>query len=235
MPNTLKNIQKIGSRWYTFSPTKITPFWGAISVDDGNDYWIGTDGSRTFLKSTNYQPSKEIKNYIKQKEGFRSEWYKDGNGYWTIGYGFKEAPELRKRYPNSITEEQANHEFELLLPQYVDALKRSTPRFNSYNQNQLDALLSYMYNIGEQGYTTKIMPNFEIVETFGGNPFTLKQAFRSRPTPGTWRPTLTSVTPTIGIATPQTNAFSLKPINGATAGIIGTKNRLPILISDILE
>ena len=85
-----------------------------------------------------------------------------------------------------------------------------------------------MYNIGEQGYTTKIMPNFEIVETFGGNPSTLKQAFRSRPT-------LISVTPTIGIATPQTNAFSLKPINGATAGIIGTKNRLPILISDILE
>lgn len=82
---------------------------------------------------------------------------------------------------------------------------------------------------------SKIMPNFEIVEAFGGNPFTLKQAFRSRPTPGTWRPTLTSVTPTIGIATPQTNAFSLKPINGATAGIIGTKNRLPILISDILE
>lgn len=156
MPKTLKNIQKIGNRWYS----DYKPFSGAISANDGYDYWIGTDGSKTFLKSTDYKPTEEIKNYIKQKEAFRPNWYQDGNGYWTIGYGFKDTPELRRKYPKSMSKEQADQLFDEMLPQYVNALKRSTPRFNSYNQNQLDALLSYIYNIGETGFTTK-SPNLQ--------------------------------------------------------------------------
>ena len=63
-----------------------------------------------------YNPSDNIIEYIKKQEGFANKWYKDINGIATIGYGFAETPELKKKYPSEITKEQAK---ELLLNDYM--------------------------------------------------------------------------------------------------------------------
>lgn len=102
-----------------------------------------------------YKPSQNILDYIKSTEAFKGNWYKDGNGIWTIGYGFKETPELRRRFANGMTRQQADEYFNTIISQNIDSLQRNTPNFDKLNQNQRDALLSYLYNIGIGGYTRK--------------------------------------------------------------------------------
>lgn len=101
-----------------------------------------------------YTPSEDIINYIKGIEGFRSEWYKDGNGIDTIGYGFT-GKDAKTKFAKGITKEQADKYFADTLAQKVKILKRDTPNWDKLNQNQRDALLSYHYNIGEGSYRNK--------------------------------------------------------------------------------
>ena len=101
-----------------------------------------------------YTPSEDIINYIKGIEGFRSEWYKDGNGIDTIGYGFT-GKDAKTKFANGITKEQADKYFADTLAQKVKILQRDTPNWDKLNQNQRDALLSYHYNIGEGSYRNK--------------------------------------------------------------------------------
>lgn len=88
-------IQKINGKWVV-NGKKISGYVYR-STNDNNIYMIGSDGSRTYLRETDrYQPSQSIINYVKKTEAFSPKWYKDGKGYWTIGFGMKETPELRK-------------------------------------------------------------------------------------------------------------------------------------------
>lgn len=88
-----KNLKKINNKWYKSDNTQ---YYGGAIID-GNRYWFGTDNSETYLrKAGQYQPSQSIINYVKKTEAFSPKWYKDGKGYWTIGFGMKETPELRK-------------------------------------------------------------------------------------------------------------------------------------------
>lgn len=104
-----------------------------------------------------YIPSNDVLNYIKSIEKFNSKWYKDGNGYWTIGYGFteKDHPELRKLYPKGMTQKQAEDYFQKIINDSISKFIELTPNFDKLNQNQKDALFSYYYNIGQGGYTRK--------------------------------------------------------------------------------
>ena len=83
------------------------------------------------------------------------------------------------------------------------------------------------------------MPDFEVLETFGGHPFTVKQDFVRTPIGrNAFKTThgdidlgpiykITSTTPTIGYVTPKTNSVSyLDPLIRSTSGIIGAKNVL---------
>lgn len=98
-----------------------------------------------------YEPSKEIIDYIKSTEGFRDKWYQDGKGIWTVGYGFT-GSKVKKLFPNGMTREQADKYFTDSLNVRKQILQRDTPNWDSLNQNQRDALLSYHYNIGESNY-----------------------------------------------------------------------------------
>ena len=145
-------IKKVKGKWVNQSGNQYV----GIGFDNQNQYWYGTDGSRTYLRRKGvYRPSPEIINYVKQTEAFSPTWYKDGNGYWTIGYGMKETPELRRKYPHSITREQANTEFQNLANTYSQEMYQNTPNAQALNQNQLDALFSYYYNLGQTNYTQK--------------------------------------------------------------------------------
>ena len=105
-----------------------------------------------------YEPSKEIIDYIKSTEGFRDKWYQDGKGIWTVGYGFT-GSKVRKMFPNGMTREQADKYLTDSLNVRKQILQKDTPNWDSLNQNQRDALLSYHYNIGEGKYRNS--PNMQ--------------------------------------------------------------------------
>lgn len=104
--------------------------------------------------NSEYIPSENIINYIKSTEGFRDKWYQDSKGIWTVGYGFT-GSKVRKMFPNGMTREQADKYLTDSLNIRKQILQRDTPNWDSLNQNQRDALLSYHYNIGEGNYRDK--------------------------------------------------------------------------------
>lgn len=106
-----------------------------------------------------HKPSQSIKDYIKKTEGFRSNWYLDGNGVPTVGYGFT-GKYYKEKYPDGMTREQADKEFDRVLDKFAGMVKTHTPNYDSLSQNQKDALLSYMYNVGPGNYTKK-SPKFQ--------------------------------------------------------------------------
>ena len=101
-----------------------------------------------------YIPSESIKNYIKGAEAFRSDWYKDANGNDTVGYGFT-GQKVKELYPNGMTRQQADAYFDTLTSKFAKRMIQLTPNAERLSQNQLDALFSYFYNIGEGTYSTK--------------------------------------------------------------------------------
>lgn len=113
----------------------------------------------------NYVPSEDILNYIKDTEDFRDQWYQDGNGIWTIGYGFT-GDDVRKRYPNGMTRAEADQYFADSVKTRIPMFVGATPNFDRLNQNQRDALFSYYYNIGHGGYTRKSPAMQEALKNF---------------------------------------------------------------------
>jgi len=97
--------------------------------------------------------SKNFYNYIVLLEGLRLKAYKDSKGIPTIGIG-------TIRYPNGVavkmgdvcTEDQA---YEYLDNFLQNALKKIIPLLKNIpiNQNQFDAIMLLVYNIGVTGFT----------------------------------------------------------------------------------
>ena len=123
----------------TFIPGKFNDLMSINKINDDTS------------NSSEYIPSENIINYIKSTEGFRDKWYQDGKGIWTVGYGFT-GSKVKKLFPNGMTREQADKYLADSLNIRKQILQRDTPNWDSLNQNQRDALLSYHYNIGEGNY-----------------------------------------------------------------------------------
>lgn len=128
----------------TFIPGKFNDLMSINRIRNNND----TNNNLEYI------PSENIINYIKSTEGFRDKWYQDSKGIWTVGYGFT-GSKVRKMFPNGITREQADKYLADSLNIRKQILQRDTPNWDSLNQNQRDALLSYHYNIGESNYRNK--------------------------------------------------------------------------------
>lgn len=125
----------------TFIPGKFNDLMSINRIKNNNDT----------NNNSEYIPSENIINYIKNTEGFRDKWYQDSKGIWTVGYGFT-GSKVRKMFPNGMTREQADKYLADSLNIRKQILQRDTPNWDSLNQNQRDALLSYHYNIGEGNY-----------------------------------------------------------------------------------
>lgn len=90
------------------------------------------------------QPSDQLLNLIKSYEGFRSIGYRDSGGVPTVGWGFTG----RGVYVGqTMTLQQADLLLALKVGK-VQAYVRSMVKVD-LNQNQLDALTSFCYNIGD--------------------------------------------------------------------------------------
>lgn len=93
---------------------------------------------------------------IREFEGFRANAYLDTGGVWTIGFGTIKYPDGTKvKKGDTCTKGQA----ELWLKndcQWVDTCLDKYVKVN-INQNQFDALASFVYNIGEKAFAKSTM------------------------------------------------------------------------------
>lgn len=110
----------------------------------------------------NFYPSDDILDYIKKAEGWHKGWENDGKGNLTTGWGFKITPELKSKYPNGMTKEQADKYFtDVAIPSRVKEFVGCVPSIEKYTQPQLDALFDLFYNVG-YGKFTKGSPALQI-------------------------------------------------------------------------
>lgn len=97
--------------------------------------------------SQSKRTSTKGRDLIKTFEGLRLKAYDDGVGVWTIGYGTTIYPNgVKVKRGDVITEAQAEVYLQHDLKRFEDAVNRSV--LVPLNQNQFDALVSLVYNIG---------------------------------------------------------------------------------------
>jgi len=95
-------------------------------------------------KSSMKTSNKGIK-LIKQHEGLRLEAYRCPGGVWTIGYGHTKGV----KESDVITEGRAERLLREDLEWAEKVVSRECP---DVNQNQFDALVSFVYNVGEAAF-----------------------------------------------------------------------------------
>ena len=100
----------------------------------------------------NKQDSVNALTLLKQVEGCKLKAYQDGGGVWTIGYGHT-GPDVT---PGLVITQQRAEE---LLAQdvkkvegYINSLVTS-----ALTQNQFDALVSFVYNVGKKQFATSTL------------------------------------------------------------------------------
>lgn len=86
-------------------------------------------------------------NFVKEKEGFRSQAYEDIVGVWTIGYGHTHG--VKKG--DEITEKVAAELLEEELQDYLNDVVRYQDAYNyEWSTKQVAALASFTYNLGKR-------------------------------------------------------------------------------------
>jgi GH24 family phage-related lysozyme (muramidase) len=82
---------------------------------------------------------------VKRFEGFRSKPYQDAVGVWTIGYGETRGVTSRTR---PVTEAEAAAQLRRRLDRDYFPTVKALPTFSVLTQHQVDALTSFIYNVG---------------------------------------------------------------------------------------
>lgn len=116
--------------------------------------------------------SEHGKDIIKEHEAFRSKPYYCSSGVATIGYGNTYYADGRKvRITDApITREEAESLFDIVLCVYEDIVRDHVTA--ELTQNQFDALVSFVYNIGEGNFSKST-----ILKKINANPNDAKIAY----------------------------------------------------------
>ena len=105
-------------------------------------------------KINNYKP--DI-NFVIKHEGFRNKLYDDGKGYKTIGHGLRN-PEALKM--NTISKEESLKFVKQHVDKEVLSYLQKESYWNKLNNNQKNALVSLVYNVGWNKFK-KESPNLQ--------------------------------------------------------------------------
>lgn len=92
----------------------------------------------------NMKTSQNGINLIKKFEGVKLNAYQDSVGVWTIGYGHTSGVKKGQ----IITEKQAENFLKSDLEKVENQLKVALPMGFALKQNQFDALVSFIFNLG---------------------------------------------------------------------------------------
>lgn len=105
--------------------------------------------------ATKYAPAIAL---IKEFEGCVLKAYPDpgtGGEPWTIGYGNTFYPDGKKVKPGDvITKEKAEELLKVEVNRIAKILESKVPHWNTLNNNQRSALISFSYNVGPYWYNT---------------------------------------------------------------------------------
>ena len=106
----------------------------------------------------------DLKEFIRKKEGFRTKAYLDTNGTPTIGYGSTMwACGRRVQMGDTITREQAENLLDWEIKNKSSALIGL-----KLNENQYNALLSFIYNVGVGAFNSSTLK--KLVKNNPNNP-----------------------------------------------------------------
>jgi len=98
-------------------------------------------------------PSQNAFTFLRQWEGFRSQAYPDTGGIWTIGYGSTRWEDgTPVKAGDTCTLQQAERLLELKALQFLHEVSKYV--VVSPNQNQVDAITAFVYNIGTPAFET---------------------------------------------------------------------------------
>ncbi|MDK2375269.1 lysozyme [Serratia fonticola] len=93
---------------------------------------------------------------IKQFEGCKLKAYKDSVGVWTIGYGWTQAVDGKQiKAGMAIDQPTADRLLKCGVVQYEQAVNQLVKA--KINQQQLDALVSFAYNLGIRSLSTSTL------------------------------------------------------------------------------
>lgn len=93
---------------------------------------------------------------IKIFEGFEPKAYQDTGGVWTIGYGTIKYPNGRRVSKGDMCTREEAEEWLINDCKWVDACLDKHVKI-PLNQNQFDALASFVYNVGETAFIKSTM------------------------------------------------------------------------------
>ncbi|ENI4693172.1 lysozyme [Salmonella enterica] len=85
--------------------------------------------------------------FIRAREGVKLAAYQDGGGVWTIGYGHTRGV----KQGQVINHEQADEFLDSDLRQVESCISERV--IVPLNQNQFDALVSFVFNVGRQAFS----------------------------------------------------------------------------------
>ncbi|EBS6311395.1 lysozyme [Salmonella enterica subsp. enterica serovar Millesi] len=85
--------------------------------------------------------------FIRAREGVKLAAYQDGGGVWTIGYGHTRGV----KQGQVINHEQADEFLDSDLRQVESCISERVTV--ALNQNQFDALVSFVFNVGRQAFS----------------------------------------------------------------------------------
>jgi len=106
---------------------------------------------------------------IKHFEGCELEAYQCAAGVWTIGYGHTKGVQPGDQW----SESHANHMLEVELEEYENYV--STAVTVPLSQNQFDALVSWVYNLGNGNLTSSTMLKVLNSGDYAGVPAQIKR------------------------------------------------------------
>lgn len=99
--------------------------------------------------------SKEGESKLHDREAFRSVAYKDIAGIWTIGFGSTRVNDIPVKEGDTITFEEAVKQTTQFVKSVEDAI--NTLVKVTLTQNQFDALVSFIYNVGIRAFSTSTL------------------------------------------------------------------------------
>lgn len=120
-----------------------------IGIISGIALWASQNKRiRSIIYKSINQPGLD---FIKQWEGFRQTPYDDVAGHPTIGFGTLITPGHRFEGRGSITHQEAEEELKKYIQDYVEPSIQMLVRV-PLNQNQFNALASFIYNLGPENF-----------------------------------------------------------------------------------
>lgn len=99
--------------------------------------------------------SKQGEAKLHDREAFRSTAYQDIAGIWTIGFGSTRVDGIPVKQGDTITLEEAVKQTRSFVKQVEDSINKLVKVV--LTQNQFDALVSFVYNVGIAAFTSSTL------------------------------------------------------------------------------